>query len=237
MRWQQIADDVILMQYPFRVFGIDFARNVTLIRLNDGRLVIHSTAPFTSDDVAAIRDFGEPGWLVDASVMHDTFAKKGHAAFAQIPYLAPPGFGDASGVTTPPLYPPPNEWDGQIDVIPIDGTRKHEHALFHRASRTLIVADLVFSFPPDSGAWARFFVRNVMRLPRLRGISVFFKMLISDRQAFERSMTKILDLDFSRMIVGHREPIESDAKAVLLRALLDRGFRLDGDMELPPARF
>src|SRR5215212_6600917 len=87
MRWRQISDDVALMQYPFRVLGIDFARNVTLLRLRDGRVVIHSTAPFSPSDVDAIRNFGTPAWLVDATVMHDTFARQGRAAFPDIPYL------------------------------------------------------------------------------------------------------------------------------------------------------
>ena len=224
MQWRQISPDIALMQYPFRVFGIDFARNVTLIRLNDGRLVIHSTAPFSADDIAAIRKFGEPAWLMDATLMHDSFSKEGRAAFPDIPYLAPPGFSDVSDVFVEPIYPPPNEWDGRLDVIPIEGTRKHEQALFHRSSRTLIVADLIFSFAPDSGFWARFFVRNVMRLPRLHGISVFFKMLIADQQTFRQSMAKLLELDFTRIIVAHREPIENNAKAVLRQALIDRGF-------------
>ena len=224
MRWRQITDDLALLQYPFRVFGIDFTRNVTLIRLNDGRLVIHSTAPFSADDVAMIRKFGEPAWLVDATLMHDTFGQQGRAAFPGIPYLAPPGFAEVSGVDTNPLCPAPNEWSGQLDVVPIEGTRKYEHALLHRNSRTLVVADLMFSFAEGGSSWSRFFVRNVMRLPRLQGISVFFRMLINDRQAFARSMAEVLELDFIRIIVGHREVIGNEPKEVLRRALRERGF-------------
>lgn len=226
MNWINLTDDVVILQYPFRVFGIDFARNVTLVRLNDGGVVIHSTAPFATDDVAAIKQFGRPAWLVDATLMHDTFATQGRAALPDIPYLAPPGFSEVTGVPTEPLFPAPNEWTEQLDVIPIDGTRKHEHALFHRRSQTLILCDLIFSFSPDAGPWAGFFVRNVMRLPRLHGLSVFFKMLINDRRAFEKSIATILQLDFVRMVVAHREPIEHNAKSILKQSLRDRGFAI-----------
>ena len=70
--WRQITDDVVVMSFPWHVFRIDFARNVTLLRLRDGRVVIHSSAPFTNEDIAAIREFGEPAWLVDATLLHDT---------------------------------------------------------------------------------------------------------------------------------------------------------------------
>ncbi|HSU86390.1 MAG TPA: hypothetical protein VLI42_06620, partial [Chthoniobacterales bacterium] len=197
--WQQITDDVAVLQYPLRAFGIDFGRNVTLLRLRDGRLVIHSTARFTPEDVAAIRRFGEPAWLLDATRMHDTFAREARLALPAIPYLAPDAL---KGVPTIPLLPPPFDWKGEIEVLKIDGLRKiDEHAFFHRASRTLLLADLLFHFPPQTRGWPRFFVRHVMRLPRLIGISAFFRLMIRDREAFRRSMASVLGCDFDRVIV------------------------------------
>src|SRR5436190_22106227 len=145
--WRQITDDVVVMSFPWHVFRIDFARNVTLLRLRDGRVVIHSSAPFRAEDIAAIRGFGEPAWLVDATLLHDTFAKEGRAALPDLQYLAPDGFAKASGLPTQSLDLPPADWAGEIDVLKIDGTKKNEHALFHRRSRTLVVADLCFSLP------------------------------------------------------------------------------------------
>jgi len=157
MNERRIADDVMLMSFPWRTLGIDFRRNVTLLRLADGRVVVHSTARFTEQDIAAIRRFGEPSWLVEATLMHDTFAKEGRKALPNIPYLAPDGFAKASGVQTDSLLPPPRDWDSEIDVLRIDGVRMNEHALFHRWSRTLVVADLFFSFPEETSGWPRFF--------------------------------------------------------------------------------
>ena len=112
MEWREIAPGVAVMRYPLRAFGIDFRRCVTLLRLADGRVVIHSSAPFTAEDVDAIRHFGVPSWLVEATLMHDTFARPISAIFPDLPYLAPDGFARLSGVPTGPLYPPPSDWDG-----------------------------------------------------------------------------------------------------------------------------
>src|SRR5688572_18107801 len=109
-RWRQLAEDVAIISFPFRFFGIDFGRNVTLLRLSDGRVVIHSTAPFSEKDVQAIRAFGVPAWLVDANLLHETFAKEGSAALPGVPYLAPNGFAEISGVATLSLDPPPLDW-------------------------------------------------------------------------------------------------------------------------------
>jgi hypothetical protein len=219
MKWREIADDVALMAFPWRTLGIDFGRNVTLLRLSDGRVVVHSTASFTEEDVAAIRSFGEPAWLVDATLMHDTFAKEGRAALAGLPYLAPDGFAEVSAIPTGSLQPPPSDWAGEIDVLKIDGVKKKEHVFFHRRSRTLVVADLFFSFPVETRGWPRFFVRHFMRLPRLFGISAFFRLMISDRTAFDRSMRALLGFDFEKLIVAHWEPLLTTARPEVERAI------------------
>lgn len=221
---RRIADDVLLMSFPMPALGIDFKRNVTLLRLRDGRVVIHSTAAFNERDLAVIKGFGEPVWLVDATLLHDTFAKKGRAALIGTSYLAPSGFAKKTGISTEALFPPPADWAGEIDVLRIEGIRTNEHALFHRRSRTLVVADLFFSFPSEMHGWPRFFVRHIMRLPRLFGVSVFLRrLMISDKQAFADSMNVLLAWNFDRLIVAHWEPIEKDAKRKVEQALRDAG--------------
>ncbi len=222
MLWQQLGPDVALLKYDLRRFGIDFGRIVTLLRLRDGRLLLHSTAPFGPEEVASIRRFGEPAWLVEATGMHNTFARTAQLAFPRIPYLTP---APRAGLTTTAFNPPPRDWAGEIDLIRIEGLRRiEEYAFFHRASRTLVLADLLFHFPAEMRGWQRFFVKTIMRLPRLVGISFLFRSMIRDRERFADSARKILAWDFRQIVVAHREPIVDEAKSVFVRALRERGF-------------
>jgi hypothetical protein len=222
--WLQLSEDVAVMQFPMRAFGIDFLRNVTLLRLRNGSLIIHSTAPFEPDDESAIGRFGEPGWLVEATVMHDTFAKKARATFPTVPYLAPPGLRKSGTLAVQPLHPAPDGWSDEVEVLEMEGLRwPNEHVFYHRAARILVVADLLFHFPPDTHGWPRFFVRHVMRLPRLVGISSFFGMMIRDKEAFSRSIRKLLERDFQQIAVAHAEPLRRDGKVVLMEACRERG--------------
>jgi hypothetical protein len=82
-----------------------------------------------------------------------------------------------------------------------------------------VVADLLFHFPPETSGWARIFTRHVMRLPRLVGLSAFFRMMIRDRAAFATSMDSILQWDFTRIVLAHRVPILENAKAEFVQAL------------------
>lgn len=225
MQWQQLGPDLALLKYELRRFGIDFGRVVTLMRLRDGRLALHSTAPFAPEDVAAIRRFGEPAWLVEATTLHDTFARTAQLAFPGIPYLTPAPF---VGLAAASLNPPPRDWTGEIDLIRIEGLRRiDEYAFFHRASRTLVLADLLFHFPAEMPGWPRFFVKKFMRLPHLLGISFLFRSMIADQERFARSLEKILAWDFNQIVVAHREPIVAEARSVFVRAVRESGFALE----------
>jgi hypothetical protein len=220
----QLAENLWLKGYPLKIFGTDHGRNVSVIRLSSGKLIIHSMAQFTPADVAEIHALGTPAWLVEAMLLHDTYAKEGRDAFPSLPFLGPPGFSDIVGFPTLPLLPAPEEWREEIEVFEIAGAPKlKEYAMLHRPSRTLIVADVIFNFRPDETGWNRFFHRYIAGFKRYPGMSRVFRLFVKDRAAFAASIHRILAADFERIIVGHGQVIETDGKALLQRAIEDAG--------------
>lgn len=220
---RRIAENLWIMEYPLSLLGGHQGRVVTVIRLTSGKLIIHSTGPFGSDDVARIRALGEPAWLVDAMLRHDTFAKDGRAAFQGIPYLAPESFSKSAGVETQPLLPTLAEWHPEVQVAMVAGMPDVlEHVFLHVPSRTLVVADLVFNFLPAKG-WTSFMRRTLMGVKESPDSARLYPLLVKDRLSYELSMAKILAWDFDRIIVGHNEPVESNGKERLKRALANKG--------------
>ncbi len=219
-----LAPGLWTLRYPLRVLGTGHGRTVTVMRLSSGRLVIHSMAPFSDADVAAIHALGEPAWLLEAMLLHDTYAPEGRRAFPGLPFLGPPGFGEVVGFPVEPLLPAPEEWKDEIRVIRVSGAPKlEEHLLLHRPSRTLILADLIFNFNPGEQGWDRFFHRHVAGFRRYPGMSRIFKWCIADLAAFRDSMDEVFACDFDRIIPGHGEVIETHGKALLKRAMEDAG--------------
>jgi hypothetical protein len=209
---QQLAENLWLLRYPQRFFGMQIGRNVTVMRLANGGVVIHSTAPFTPEDRQRIQAVGEPRWMVEPTNFHDTFAEQGRSAFPHVPYLVPDGFPRAGKLNAERLTAQP-QWGEELQVRRIEGMPYvQEHAFFHAPSRTLIVADLVFNFGDDAPAWTRFLARHFMRLPNLSGMSLAFRFMIRDKTAFLRSVADVLRWDFDRIIVGHGEIIQSGGK-------------------------
>lgn len=221
---QQIDENLWLLRYPLSVLGTNHGRNVTVIRLSSGRTIIHSMAPFKSADIASISALGTPGWLVEAMLLHDTYAKEGRAMLPHVPFLGPPGFARVVGFPVHELLPAPAEWDTEIKVLPLEGAPMlNEHVMLHVPTRTLIVADLIFNFHADERGWDRFFHRYIAGFRRYPGMSRIFRLCIKDRPAFRASIERVLDLDFDRIIVGHGGMVESDGKAMLQRAMADAG--------------
>jgi len=210
---EELAENIWLLSYPLKLLGIDFRRHVTVIRLSGGDLVIHSTGPFSANDVAEIREKGRPRWILDAMLDHDTFAEAGSRAFPEAQFLAPEGFEKRVDFSCAPLMPPPPEWGQELRVLPIRGApRFSEHVFLHQPSRTLIVADLVFNLERPRSRWEQLVVRAGFGRRANPGFSRRFKLAIRDRTAFEESLQEVLSWDFDRVIVGHGELLRKNAK-------------------------
>lgn len=221
---KQIAENLWLKGYPLSVLGTHHGRNVTVIRLQSGKLIIHSMAPFPAADIQGIHAIGEPAWLVESMLLHDTYAKEGRRIFPDIPFLGPPGFQEVVKFPVEPLHPAPREWEGEVETLWIRGAPKlEETAVIHLPSRTLILADLIFNFSPDEKGWNRFFHRHIAGFKRYPGMSRIFRLFIQDKDAFRESIDQLLAKDFDRIIVGHGNVIEANGKELLIRGLEDAG--------------
>ena len=220
-----LDENLWLLPYPLTLLGADLQRNVTVMRLPSGDLVIHSTGPFTLEDVAHIDAVGKPRWLLDTMLRHDTFAKRGKEAFPDATYLAPEGFSKLAGFPTGPLLPTPAEWGNEIEVIRLDGVPSmEEHAVFHRPSRTLIVADLLFNFGPDAPWWTRFLMVLAVGKKHDPGMARSMRMTVKDKAALRQSLAAVEAWDFDRIIVGHGDPVETDGKRRFAEALRAVGY-------------
>ena len=112
-----------------------------------------------------------------------------------------------------------------MEILRLEGVPSmEEHVVFHRPSRTLIVADLFFNFGPQAPAWTRFLMRLAVGKKHDPGMARSMRLTVKDKPALRRSLDAMMAWDFDRVIVGHGEIIESDGKRQAAEALREVGY-------------
>ena len=193
---------------------------MTVLRLADGRLVLHSPIPIDAALRIELDALGPVGFVV-VPQMHGAFAAQAASHFPAAQLLAAPAASKAR--RTLPFAgsladEPPAAWAGQIESHLVEGFRLHEVLLFQRATRTLVITDLCFNVHRSASTFGRwFFVADGMW--RRFGPSYAIRWLaVSDRAAFRRSLERVLAWDFERIVPAHGDVIERGGRAALREA-------------------
>ena len=56
-----LAENLWQLQFPLKLLGANMQRHVSVVRLGSGEVDIHSTGPFTEEDVSGISALGRVG--------------------------------------------------------------------------------------------------------------------------------------------------------------------------------
>ncbi len=196
---------------------------MTVIRLADGNLFLHSPSPLSSELVAELEALGRVKCIVAPNKIHHLFVSDYAIAFPDAERYAAPGLEkkranlDFHHVLGPT---PPEAWAGQLEqVCPQGADYVSEVVFFHPASRTLLVTDLVFNVQHTESTWTKIWLKLNGAYQRF-GPSRMFRALIRDRQAARRSLDQILQWDFDRVIVTHGIVLQQSGKR-MVRAAYD----------------
>ncbi len=217
-----IGENIAVIPRPFSVLRMPLGKTTTVIRLTDGRLLLHSAGPWGEAEVRAINQWGPVAGLMEGSRIHDTFAREMRRWFPGVPYGLPAGFPVAAAELAPaePLASWAQRWGDEIKVHRIAGLpRLQEHALLHRASRTLVLTDLVFNLDIPAGPRVPWALRWISGLKAFPGTSRLVKLCVKDARAVRASLEEILAWEFDQVVVSHGEVITVEAKNTLRRVL------------------
>jgi hypothetical protein len=232
-----VTDDVWIVDGPLIRFGPPFMQapfptRMTVVRLAGGDLLIHSPTPLTPALATQIAQIGRPRWIVGPNRLHYWWIPEWHAAFPDATVWLAPCIREQAGeridfaastLDRDRGYP----WDAEITTLRITGSYMTEVAFFHRASRTLVLTDLIENFEPHR-------LGLVMRwVTRLGGVQDPHGGMPRDmratfarhRSALRAAIETMIAWNPERVILAHGRWYERDGAAELRRAfrwLLDR---------------
>jgi hypothetical protein len=195
---------------------------MTVIRLGDGQLILHSPGPITSRLREELDSLGRVGFIVVPEA-HGRFAGQAAQSFPSARLLAAPEAPWRRGSI--PFHAsladqPPAEWAGRVESHRVLGFRLHEVVLLHRPSRTLVITDLCFNIHGSQSRFARLFFRANGMWQRFGPSRLIRLLAVSDRAALRRSLEHVLEWDFERIVPGHGDVIEHGGREALRGAWL-----------------
>lgn len=195
---------------------------MTVLRLNDQRLVLHSPVPVSPQLRGELDALGPVAFIIVPRA-HGKFSAHVSRLFptAQLIAAPSPPSGRMSGDSPASLADdPPAAWAGQIESLLVQGFRLNEVVLFHPSSRTLVVTDLCFNIHNSASQVSRLFFRANGMWQRFGPSRLIRRLAVSDRAALRQSLETILEWDFDRIIPGHGSTIEHGGKDALRAAWL-----------------
>jgi hypothetical protein len=219
---RRLADDLFVVDGPVRVAHLDIGTRMTVVRLSDGGLFLHSPIPHTAALDAALAGIGHVAWIVAPSKVHHLWLAPWTEAHPGTTLVGAPGLrekrrdlvfhrelGDA----------PPSDWAAELDQCLLAGVPAvNEVAFLHRASRTLLLTDFAMNFSgPLHGVATRLW-RRAMGLGDGLCTSRLVRLLVRDRAALRPALERVLGWDFERVIVTHGDVLERDGHEALRRA-------------------
>lgn len=190
---------------------------MTVFRLDDGQLILHSPVPISPELRGELDALGPVGFIVVPEA-HGRFAGQVSRSYPSAQLLAAPKTSwrrRRLSVHGSLADEAPAQWAGQVESFLLRGFRLHEVVLFHRPSRTLLITDLCFNIQRSSSTVARLFFRANGMWQHFGPSRIIRRAAVSDRAALRRSLERVLQWDFERIVPGHGDVIERGGPAAL----------------------
>jgi hypothetical protein len=206
---------------PLSVLGAEIGCRMTVVRLADGGLLIHSPIGLTRALRQRLDAIGPVRNVLAPNFDHYLFVEHFRTAYPDAQFYAAPGVAEKlRSVTFDVQLSPPATVRAWGDVLDQCWFRSNESlqelVLFHRASRTLIAADLAFNIQSSDGVLSRVLLR-INDSYRSFGPSRICRQHITAPQLARADVDTIIGLNPERLIVAHGEILSSGAGDALRR--------------------
>lgn len=211
-----VPDRLWHAQQPLRFGPITITTRMTVVRLQDGTLWVHSPIAPTAKLVQQLSAIGRVRYVVAPNKSHHLFFLDFLGAHPSAQGLIAPGIESKR----PDLaeYIRIGEWEPWgtdlrsffIEGLPI----LNETVWFHPGTETLILTDLLFCLSKSSRGLASF-LASALGVRDNLAMSRTMKLMVKDRKALSNSVRPLLDLPVQRIVVAHDEVVTVSAKLKL----------------------
>lgn len=231
--YKPVAGNIGIVDGPFEYLTVGgvrlplpFTTRMTVVRLANGDLFLHSPIKFDDRLAAELRRLGTPRHLVSPNQFHYAHIGEWQKAFPEAIAWASPRVrkrARARGISIEFSRDldaiPPQDWRGEIDQTLFPGGYFKEFIFFHEPSKTLILTDTIINIELDKigEPW-----RTITRLTGMYHPygEIFFGMrlpLLLQRRKRDAALAKIRSWRPHRIILSHGRCFEAHGGKVVRR--------------------
>ncbi|KAI0777379.1 hypothetical protein BD413DRAFT_516180 [Trametes elegans] len=222
---REVAPNVWTFSRPMTLRGMfPVGGRSTAIKLEAGGVWILASTPLTNETKEKLADLGDVKYIVAGNAFHHLFLKQYKDAYPVATSIGPEDLNAkkaSEGWQLDAVFSvnAPNAkygFEDDIEHCYFSGFANKDIAFYHKASKTVIAADLLMNIPPTE-QYSRSSLSSKSIL--LRGLkphgwllSWFIWLKEQDKLAMCRDAKKVYEWDFVRYIPCHGDVIENDAK-------------------------
>ena len=220
-----VPDQVWLQDYPIHFAGCDFNARMSVIRLPNSSLLLHSPCEIDSQTKKAISGLGDVAYIVAPGSYHHLHISSAQPAFPQAETYICPGIERKRPEIDFDWFladQPPEDWADTLDQVLVRGNKYiWEVAFLHKPSWTLLLVDLIENITdqtPNVNWLLKLWWKVVFQMWDHPKPAPEYQLGWKDKAAARKSLKRILDWDFERVIMSHGDLIDTDARAIVQEA-------------------
>ncbi len=217
-----IPNQIWTVSVPFKFLGLPIGARMTVVKLSNGGVFIHSPVGLDDKIKTEIKNIGPVACVVSPSHMHHLFLAEYFQAYPFAKIYASPGLPEKRRDLKFNYIlkdAPEEQWALDLaQMLFLGGESLREIVFYHRVSRTLIVADLIMNFREESLPFMTRFVFKKMGLLNGPTLPTDFNPSAQEKAQVRLSVKRILEWDFDKIILSHGELVPQDGKKVFQEA-------------------
>jgi hypothetical protein len=223
---EYVKEQIWICEYPVRYSGIDLFGRMTVIRLQNGDLLIHDPCQIDENLKSELATIGNVKYIIAPGSYHHLFVKEFQSHYPNAETYLCPGL-ERKRPDIPFHWILGNEpdprWNGEIELVVVQGTKYiWEVPFFHKASGTLILVDLLEnigdSYQHQASWHLMFWWKLVFRMWNNPKAAPEYQIGWGDKKIVRIALKQVLAWKPERIILAHGEIIEKDIEDTLIKA-------------------
>ncbi|WP_372368838.1 DUF4336 domain-containing protein [Candidatus Uabimicrobium sp. HlEnr_7] len=213
---ESFGKNIWIVKTPLKFVGLEIGTRMTVIRLNNGELFLHSPVKLTDELFKELKKLGTVKYIVSPNKLHHLFMAD-YLAFPQVKLYASPGlvrkrkdlnFESELGDI------PDKCWQSEIDQMIFRGSFfLKEVVFFHKQSKTLILTDIIQEH--EDHRFLPKLIAKFLGVYKKKAVPRELRLTMTNKQMVRNSVAKIQKWDFEKIVFSHASLVVENAKEIL----------------------